>query len=107
MAQAGPWPCRLAGRPPPMAGARRSSSSHPASARWASRSRTSRLVPPEPRVLQSVLIANRGEIARRIIRACRALGVRSVAVHSEADATWPHVADADEAAAIGPAPARE
>ena len=58
-------------------------------------------------MLQSVLIANRGEIARRIIRACRTLGVRSVAVHSEADADWPHVADADAAAAIGPAPARE
>jgi acetyl-CoA carboxylase biotin carboxylase subunit len=58
-------------------------------------------------VLQSVLVANRGEIARRVIRACRALGIRSVAVHSEADAGWPHVADADEAVAIGPAPARE
>ena len=58
-------------------------------------------------MLQSVLIANRGEIARRVIRACRALGVRSVAVYSEADAGWPHVADADEAALIGPAPARE
>jgi len=58
-------------------------------------------------VLQSVLIANRGEIARRVIRACRALGIRAVAVHSEADAGWPHVADADEAVAIGPAPARE
>jgi acetyl-CoA carboxylase biotin carboxylase subunit len=58
-------------------------------------------------VLQSVLIANRGEIARRIIRGCRALGIRSVAVYSEADAGWPHVADADEAVLIGPAPARE
>jgi acetyl-CoA carboxylase biotin carboxylase subunit len=58
-------------------------------------------------VLQSVLIANRGEIARRVVRACRALGIRSVAVHSEADRGWPHVADADEAVAIGPAPARE
>ena len=58
-------------------------------------------------MLQSVLVANRGEIARRIIRACRALGIRSVAVHSEADAGWPHVADADEAVAIGPPPARE
>jgi acetyl-CoA carboxylase biotin carboxylase subunit len=58
-------------------------------------------------VLQSVLVANRGEIARRIIRACRALGVRAVAVYSEADAAWPHVADADEAIGIGPAPARE
>jgi len=53
------------------------------------------------------LIANRGEIARRVIRGCRALGIRTVAVYSEADAGWPHVADADEAVLIGPAPARE
>ena len=65
--------------------------------------RAARLIP----VLQSVLVANRGEIARRIIRACRALGIRSIAVYSEADAAWPHVADADEAVAIGPAPARQ
>jgi len=58
-------------------------------------------------VLQSVLIANRGEIARRVIRGCRALGIRAVAVYSEADAGWPHVADADDAVLIGPAPARE
>ena len=58
-------------------------------------------------MLQSVLVANRGEIARRVIRGCRALGIRAVAVHSEADAGWPHVADADEAVLIGPAPARE
>ena len=58
-------------------------------------------------MLQSVLIANRGEIARRVIRGCRALGVRTVAVYSEADAGWPHVTDADEAVLIGPAPARE
>ena len=58
-------------------------------------------------MLRSVLVANRGEIARRVIRASRALGIRTVAVHSEADAGWPHVADADEAVAIGPAPARE
>jgi acetyl-CoA carboxylase biotin carboxylase subunit len=57
-------------------------------------------------VLQSVLVANRGEIARRVIRACRTLGIRSIAVYSEADAGWPHVADADAAVAIGPAPAR-
>ncbi|HEV8530872.1 MAG TPA: acetyl-CoA carboxylase biotin carboxylase subunit [Methylomirabilota bacterium] len=58
-------------------------------------------------MLESVLIANRGEIARRVIRACRALGVRSIAVYSEADAGWPHVTDADEAVLIGSAPARE
>ncbi|WP_285673308.1 acetyl-CoA carboxylase biotin carboxylase subunit [Paralimibaculum aggregatum] len=54
-----------------------------------------------------VLIANRGEIACRIIRACRALGIRAVAVHSTADADAMHVALADEAVCIGPAPAHE
>jgi acetyl-CoA carboxylase biotin carboxylase subunit len=58
-------------------------------------------------LLSSVLIANRGEIARRVIRACRALGIRAIAVFSEADAGWPHVKDADQAVAIGPARARE
>ena len=58
-------------------------------------------------MLSSVLIANRGEIARRVIRACRALGIRAIAVFSEADAAWPHVTDADEAVAIGPARAHE
>ncbi|HTY79901.1 MAG TPA: acetyl-CoA carboxylase biotin carboxylase subunit [Candidatus Bathyarchaeia archaeon] len=58
-------------------------------------------------MIESVLVANRGEIARRILRAARASGVRSVAVYSEADAGWPHVREADEAVLIGPAPARE
>ncbi|HYB43651.1 MAG TPA: acetyl-CoA carboxylase biotin carboxylase subunit [Candidatus Methylomirabilis sp.] len=58
-------------------------------------------------MLSTVLIANRGEIARRIIRACRALRIRSVAVYSEADREWPFVREADEAVAIGPAPARD
>jgi len=55
-------------------------------------------------VLESLLVANRGEIARRIIRTARRLGVRTVAVHSEADAALPFVAEADEAVPIGPAP---
>jgi acetyl-CoA carboxylase biotin carboxylase subunit len=54
-----------------------------------------------------VLVANRGEIALRIIRACRKLGIRAIAVYSEADAGAPHVRAADVAVAIGPAPARE
>jgi len=58
-------------------------------------------------VFERLLVANRGEIARRIIRACRALGVSPVAIHSEADQGWPHVAEADAAVLIGPAPARE
>ncbi len=58
-------------------------------------------------MIPSLLIANRGEIARRIIRTARRLGVRAIAVYSEADAAAPFVAEADEAYEIGPAPARE
>lgn len=54
-----------------------------------------------------LLIANRGEIAVRILRACHELGIRSVAVYSDADRTAPHVRYADEAYHIGPSPARD
>ncbi|MEU4643187.1 biotin carboxylase N-terminal domain-containing protein [Micromonospora sp. NPDC023814] len=54
-------------------------------------------------MIESLLVANRGEIARRIIRTARRLGVRAIAVHSEADAGLPFVAEADEAVCVGPA----
>jgi 3-methylcrotonyl-CoA carboxylase alpha subunit len=58
-------------------------------------------------MIASLLIANRGEIACRIIRTARRLGVRTVAVYSDADATALHVREADEAVHIGPSPAAE
>jgi 3-methylcrotonyl-CoA carboxylase alpha subunit len=58
-------------------------------------------------MIESLLIANRGEIARRIIRTARALGIRTIAVHSDVDVDMPFVREADEAVMIGPAPARE
>ena len=54
-----------------------------------------------------LLIANRGEIALRIIRACREMGIEAVAIHSDADASAPHVLAADLAVRVGPAPAAE
>ncbi|WAC23532.1 acetyl/propionyl/methylcrotonyl-CoA carboxylase subunit alpha [Blastomonas sp. SL216] len=58
-------------------------------------------------MISSLLIANRGEIACRIIRTARAMGIRTVAVYSDADAKALHVRSADEAVHIGPSPSRE
>ena len=57
--------------------------------------------------MKRVLIANRGEIALRAVRACRALGLETVAVHSAADGNSPHVWAADRAVCIGPAPPKQ
>ncbi|MBM0260342.1 acetyl/propionyl/methylcrotonyl-CoA carboxylase subunit alpha [Micromonospora sp. 4G55] len=54
-------------------------------------------------MIESLLVANRGEIARRIIRTAKRLGIRAIAVHSEADAGLPFVTEADEAVCVGPA----
>src|SRR5260370_15908540 len=58
-------------------------------------------------MFRSVLIANRGEIAVRVMAACQEMGTRTIAVYSDADASAMHVRLADEAYRIGPAPARE
>jgi acetyl/propionyl-CoA carboxylase alpha subunit len=58
-------------------------------------------------MIRRLLIANRGEIALRIVRACRELNIESVAVHSDVDALSPHVLAADHAVAIGTAPASD
>jgi acetyl-CoA carboxylase biotin carboxylase subunit len=58
-------------------------------------------------MFESVLVANRGEIARRVIRTASAMGLRTIAVHSEVDSALPFVREADEAVLLGPAPPAE
>ena len=58
-------------------------------------------------MFKKILIANRGEIACRVIRTAKAMGIKTVAVYSDADARAPHVKLADESVRIGPAPAAE
>src|SRR5689334_23476553 len=60
-----------------------------------------------PRRFRKILIANRGEIACRIIWTCKEMGIRTVAVHSEVDRDSLHVRFADESACIGPAPSSQ
>ena len=59
-----------------------------------------------PRPIRSLLVANRGEIAVRVMRTCKRFGIRTIAVYSDADVNAVHVKEADEAVRIGPAPAR-
>lgn len=61
----------------------------------------------EKKLFDKILIANRGEVALRILRACREMGIKTVAIHSTADADSMHVRLADESVCIGPAPSRE
>ena len=63
--------------------------------------------PPPPPPFQKILIANRGEIARRIIRTCNALSIPTVAIYSTADAKSPHVQEATEAVCVGPTASAE
>ena len=58
-------------------------------------------------MFKKILIANRGEIACRVIRTAKKMGIKTVAVYSDADARAPHVLMADEAVRIGPAPAAD
>ena len=62
---------------------------------------------PNEKKFNKILIANRGEIACRVIKTCRAMGIKTVAVHSDVDSASLHVKLADEAVCVGPAPTSE
>ncbi|XP_006141588.1 propionyl-CoA carboxylase alpha chain, mitochondrial [Tupaia chinensis] len=70
----------------------------------ASRSLTSVGFDPNEKTFDKILIANRGEIACRVIKTCKKMGIKTVAIHSDADASSVHVKMADEAVCVGPAP---
>lgn len=72
-----------------------------------SRKATSNSIQSVDRPFDKILIANRGEIACRIIRTAKKLGIKTVAVYSDVDASGMHVREADEAYCIGKAPSRE
>ena len=57
--------------------------------------------------MKKILVANRGEIALRIMRSAREMGIQTVAIYSEADSTSPHVRFADEAFCVGPPPSSQ
>src|SRR5262245_61030143 len=87
-----------------MSPARSSTSSVRTASRWSSGRSFSRFCQPcELTMFKKILIANRGEIAMRVLRACRILGIRTVAIHSTADEAALHVRFADEAVCVGPA----
>ncbi len=60
-----------------------------------------------PKTFDKLLIANRGEISRRVIRSCKQMGIKTVAVYSDADVNQLFVQEADEAFRIGPAPSKD
>jgi len=79
----------------------------PASIRPRLQSTTGRVASIKAAMFRSLLIANRGEIARRVIRTARRMGIFTIAVVTEADRTWPHWREADAHALIGEGPARD